>query len=277
MMATDRCPPVAGGPGWVPRVVATDLDGTLLDRDGRVGPRNRAAVEAARSAGALIVPVTGRPPRWLGPMRELLGSGPAVCANGALVVELADGAVLVEHRIESEVARAVVTALKDALGPTVGMAVERADGFAVEPAFHSREDAGVAAVGAIETLLDAPAIKLLARVEGAGADDVLAVARSVLADLPVEPTHSAGDGLVEVAAAGVSKASTVARVAAEVGAGPADVVAFGDMPNDVELLAWAGWGVAVGAAHPEVCAVADEVTGPDEPDGVAVVLDRLFA
>jgi hydroxymethylpyrimidine pyrophosphatase-like HAD family hydrolase len=88
----------------------------------------------------------------------------------------------------------------------------------------------------------------------------------------------AGLGFVEICPPGVDKASGLAVVAAALGVDPADVLVFGDMPNDLPMFAWAGWGrVAVGNAHPSVRALADEVTGSNDEDGVAVWLDRLLA
>jgi hydroxymethylpyrimidine pyrophosphatase-like HAD family hydrolase len=98
----------------------------------------------------------------------------------------------------------------------------------------------------------------------------------VLADQDLEVTYSSNSGLIEVSAAGVTKAAGLAWVCAHLEV-PADkVVAFGDMPNDVPMLTWAGHGVAMANAHDELLAVADEVTAPNSEDGVAQVLERWF-
>jgi len=98
----------------------------------------------------------------------------------------------------------------------------------------------------------------------------------VVADELASLTHSSREGLLEISAAGVTKASTLTAVCAQHGFGPEDVVAFGDMPNDLPMLAWAGHSVAVGNAHPEVLHAVDEVTASNDDDGVAQVLERLF-
>jgi hydroxymethylpyrimidine pyrophosphatase-like HAD family hydrolase len=122
-----------------------------------------------------------------------------------------------------------------------------------------------------------PVSKLLGRREGMGADELLALARAVVGESVATLTHSSIDGLLEISALGVTKASTLAGLLDDRGLGAADVVAFGDMPNDIELLSWAGLGVAVANAHADVLAVADEITASNNDDGVAVVLERLFA
>ena len=93
-----------------------------------------------------------------------------------------------------------------------------------------------------------------------------------------ESTNSSSSGMAEVSALGVTKASGLAWVAERCGVAAVDVVAFGDMPNDLPMFGWAGWSrVAVANAHPEVLAMADEVTVGNDEDGVAVYLDRLLS
>src|SRR3954453_3962624 len=222
-----------------PRVVATDLDGTIVRSDGTISPRTRSALTAAESAGAMVVIVTGRPPRWLQGIAEETGHrGLAICANGALVYDLHTEQVLESHPLAVADARRLV-----------------AD---------------------IEVLLSAPVAKLLARHEQMGSDELLARARAVVGEQLATLTHSSADGLLEISAAGISKASTLETVCAERGLRAADAVAFGDMPNDLPMLAWAGRSVAVANAPPEVLAVADEVTASNDDDGVALVLERWF-
>jgi Cof subfamily protein (haloacid dehalogenase superfamily) len=259
-------------------VVATDLDGTVVRSDGTISPRTRDALTAARDAGALIVVATGRPPRWLTGIAEATGhSGIAVCANGALTYDLATEQVVGYRQLDIDVVRTVMERLRADV-PGVAFAIERVDGqFAHEPDYHPRwepEDSTI--IGDLEPVFDVPVSKLLGRVEGAGSDDLLAMARAVIPEGVANLTHSSIDGLLEVMACGVSKATTLEQLIAEHGLTARDVVAFGDMPNDVEMIAWAGHGVAVANAHPEVLAIANEVTGTNDADGVAQVLERLF-
>jgi hydroxymethylpyrimidine pyrophosphatase-like HAD family hydrolase len=130
-------------------------------------------------------------------------------------------------------------------------------------------------MGPVEELVAAGVVKLLARHEGMGADELLAAAHRSVGALGTL-THSSTDGLLEISATGVSKATGLASLAEEHGIGAADVVAFGDMPNDLPMLAWAGRGIAVANAHAEVLALADEVTGSVEDDGVAAYLSQWF-
>lgn len=262
------------------RLVATDLDGTIVRRDQTIAERTIAALHACAGAGVDVVFVTGRPPRWMRQVAEATGhTGTAVCANGALVWDLA-----VERTVRAkEIGADVVLEVADRLGaalPGIAFAVESLQGFRHTPAYVPRWDAARDhLVGELPDLLaDAPGVvKLLARLEGGSSDAMLAVARHVLDGL-ARPTHSnAADGLLEVSAPGVSKASTLAELAADRGIAASEVVAFGDMPNDLEMLAWAGVGYAMADGHPDAVAAADDVAPPCEEDGVAQVLEQLLA
>ncbi len=124
-------------------------------------------------------------------------------------------------------------------------------------------------------LFGRPASKLLGRHFGYSCDELLALAEPAVDGL-VSVTHSNGKGLIEASAFGVSKASVVAELAAEHGIGPESVLAFGDMPNDLPLLTWAGTSCAVANAHPDVLAAATHVIGSNDDDGVAEYLERLY-
>ena len=260
-------------------LVACDLDGTIVRRDGSVTRRTVAALEACERVGMRVVFVTGRPPRWMGPIADATGRhGVAVCANGAIVYDLAAQRVLRTRAIPGdtvhEVARIVARAV-----PGGAFAVETLDGFMREPAYRPRRGFVDVPVGTLDQLLTgaAPVVKLLYRVESGVADDMLAAARAALEGI-AEPVHSDGtSGMLEIAAAGVSKASTLAELAAADGIGPQDVIAFGDMPNDVPMLLWAGTGYAMAGGHPEAVAAAGRTAPPCEDDGVAQVLERLLA
>jgi Cof subfamily protein (haloacid dehalogenase superfamily) len=261
-----------------PAVVATDLDGTVVRSDGTISARTKAALGRAAEAGALVVIVTGRPPRWLGGIADATGHhGLAICANGALVYDLATETVIGSRPIDADVVRRLMVELRAAV-PDIGFAIERVDGqFAHEPDYHPRwTPEPNTVVGDLDAVMTAPISKLLAREEGVGSDDLLARASEVIVDGVASLTHSSIDGLLEISAAGVTKATTLAEVIARRGLGATDVIAFGDMPNDAAMLTWAGHGVAVANAHPDVLAVVDEVTASNDEDGVAVVLERLF-
>jgi Cof subfamily protein (haloacid dehalogenase superfamily) len=261
-----------------PKLVACDLDGTLLRSDGTVDERTRDAVALAEAAGALFVICTARPARWMSPLAEALGHrGIAICANGAVVWDLHTEIALETFPFEPAVAREVVARLRAEL-PESAWAVEHVGGFGHEPSYFSRwpipQDA---AVGAVEALVEEPAVKIMLRHDHLLADALVERARAVVGHL-AELTHSnSGDGLLEISAAGVSKATTLARLCAEHRVARDHVIAFGDMPNDLPMLEWAGHAVAVANGHPDVVAAADEVTTSNDDAGVARVLERVFA
>lgn len=257
---------VRGGAG-IFRLAAIDLDGTLLRSDGTIGERTKRAVRETRLD---IVLVTARGPLTMRAIAEELGtSGTAICSNGALVVDLATRAIVRQRLLETEVALRLVHELRERL-PGIRFAVEH-EGFAHEPGFSAWNwtpppETRVADV--VELLAD-PATKLILRHAEHDTVAIQELAREIAGDgLTVV---ASGSEAVEVTAAGVNKATAVA----ELGVPPEQVVAFGDYPNDIPLLTWAGLGVAMGNAHGDVLAIADEVTATNDEDGVALVLERL--
>jgi len=261
----------------IPAMVVTDMDGTLLGADSRVSARNAAALARAADAGARVVIATGRPVCWLGPVIDAGFSGTAVCMNGAVVYDIAAGSVLSSTVLEPPVMRGFVDDL-DVLALEYALAVERvgvtAEDFWAEPAYvHPWDDGEYRRIGRAD-LLAGPAAKLLVRY-GRESGALLDAARAVSGER-VAVTYSSDDGLIEVAAAGVTKGAALSVLAEGWGIDAADVVAFGDMPNDLEMLRWAGMSVAMANAHPEVAAVAAEVGPHHDEDGVALVLERWF-
>jgi Cof subfamily protein (haloacid dehalogenase superfamily) len=264
----------------LPRAVATDLDGTLLRSDGTLDARTLRALQRfeASATHPLVVLCTARPARWLAPLAAAAGRhGVVVCANGGVIWSVHDEAVVDQFPLTVEVAREVVARLRAVL-PEGAWAVERAEVFAREPGYTARwpvPDDTV--VGAIDALLSVPPVKLMLRHPHLAVADLAARAREHVGHL-VEVTYSSSDdALLEISAAGVSKASALAGLCLARGIAPEEVIAFGDMPNDLPMLAWAGYGVAVANAHPEVLAAADEVTAANDDCGVAQVLERILA
>lgn len=261
------------------RLIATDLDGTIVRADGSVSPRTAAAFAAARERGVEIILVTGRPTRWLAGLRPALGRlGTAICSNGAVVYD-DDAHRIIEASVLEVDAVVEARARVLALAPDAAFAAETLTGLHLEPGFVKNRSS---AEGVPERDFDADAlaaegvVKLLARRSGGTCGEFDELVRPVLGGL-VALTHSApGIPLVEMAAPGVDKAVTLARHAARLGIDPVDVVAFGDMPNDVGMLDWAGTGFAVGAAQPAVSAVADHVIGTVEEDSVAQAIEGLL-
>jgi len=263
-----------------PQLVACDLDGTVVRTDGTISPRTRDALAGVEDSGAALVFVTGRPPRWMHPVAEQTGHrGLAICANGALVYDLHQERVVESFLLDAATLREAIHTLREQI-PGAAFAVEYETSFAHEQSYVLRWDVGSPSVEIVDVdrLMDRPAAKLLMRHEGRDADDLLAVARDVVEDL-VEVTHStrSGPGLIEVSALGVSKASTLARLCEQLGVTAEGVLAFGDMPNDLPMLAWAGTAYAMANAHPDVLQAVDRHTASNDEDGVAAVLERVFS
>ncbi|MEV4627643.1 HAD family hydrolase [Micromonospora sp. NPDC049523] len=263
-----------------PRLIATDLDGTLLRGDRTVSVRTADALELAAAAGARVVLVTGRPIRWLrGVYDQLREAVPAICANGAVVYDPVEDLVLRADPLAPDLLAEVARRLRAEV-PGVRLAVEITDGRQMrhEVDWPLRWDGDMREIRSIESpeeLFSVPAVKLLARAGTQDPDVFVKVVAGAVAGL-AEATHSSSSGLVEISAAGVTKAAGLAWFCARHGVTADQVVAFGDMPNDLPMLAWAGRAVAVANAHPSVVAVADVVVGSNDADGVAVYLESLF-
>ncbi|MFJ3216392.1 HAD family hydrolase [Kitasatospora sp. NPDC086801] len=260
-----------------PRLVATDLDGTIVRGDRTVSARTVAALARVERAGGLVVLVTGRPPRLMGEIAAAFGHrGVAICSNGAFGYDMRTRAVIAENPIPVDVLGESARRLREAV-PGIGLAVE----YAQELAGDAHYEAGAwDADTTVQRLDDArlfgrPAPKLIGRHPELSADELLALARPVLGEL-VTVYHANGERLVEAVAKGVSKAAALGELARRRGITREQAVAFGDMPNDLPMMAWAGTSYGVANAHPEVLATVDHVIGSNDEDGVAAVLEGLF-
>lgn len=259
-----------------PRLVATDLDGTLVRSDGTVSDRTRDVLVAVEELGVPVVFVTGRPLRWTEVVFQYVGShGIAVVSNGALVWDVERDEPRATKSIDPATALEVSELIRAAV-PGTTFAVESLDGIDLEPGFMERATLPAGARRApVAELFDRPALKLLARHEELGPDDFWELAEKAVEGRLVI-TRSSTTALLEISAPGVTKASTLAEVSAELGVGGADVIAFGDMPNDIPMLAWAGTSYAMANAHPSVLAAADHVAPDHDEDGVAQVLAGVY-
>jgi Cof subfamily protein (haloacid dehalogenase superfamily) len=267
-----------------PGLVASDVDGTLLDPDERVAERTRRAVAAVVASGVPFVLATGRPPRWIPPVVEGLGYAPlAVCGNGAVIYDSAADRVVDTRSLEVG-ALVRLAQLCYRLLPGCGLAAERVGRSAHDaatPQFVSTPEYRHAWLNAdhtevsLDEVLDAPAIKLLVRAASLTSEQMRRLVEPHLDGL-ADLTYSSDNGLIELAAPGVSKATGLAQVTAILGVPLHRVVAFGDMPNDIAMLQAAGHGVAMGNAHVDVRTIADEITASNADDGVAKVLERWW-
>ncbi|HKA69971.1 MAG TPA: HAD family hydrolase [Actinomycetes bacterium] len=261
---------------WRPAIVATDLDGTIVRPDGAISARTRAALSLVEDAGSWLVLVTGRPQRWLAPIAEQTAHrGLAICSNGALFYDLHTETVLEAHLLTPKQLSDLCHTMRSEL-PELTFAVEYGDRFAHEPHYPVRFPGPDLRTVDLTELCALPAVKLLARHADMDPDTLLLRARSVAGHLG-ELTHSSRDGLLEISAPGVSKASGLARFCAERGVDAREVLAFGDMPNDLPMLTWAGRAYAMANAHPQVLQEVSRVAPSVYDDGVAVVLEELFS
>ena len=258
------------------RLVATDLDGTLLGKDGVCSQRTRAVLAAVEDAGIQVVMVTARPPRWLHGLADVVGGhGLELCANGAFVYDVRSRQVLREHCLEGAVVERIALDLRKAL-PGIVFAVETRIGFSRELGYlDDYTTPSDASAVTIEGLLDPLPGKILARCGGMAADLLHAVIYDVVGDRAVV-SYSGATGLAEISAAGVTKAAALGDWCATHGIDSADVIAFGDMPNDLPMLTWAGRSFGVANAHPDVLAMVDEVCASNDEHGVAQVLEALL-
>ena len=287
-------------------MIASDLDGTLLLSDGSVGSRTRESLERLSQSEVDLIIVTGRPPRWISPVVEMTGHrGVGIAGNGAVVLDLADGHVTeVFAMTEAEALESVdrlrthipgiTFAIERArlggrLSPTGGTSYDALDATLADPTEFALAD-GYAPrwpvpanthVAPIEELVaGGDVVKILARPgSGAAIDPELfyELGLQAIGDL-AEVTHAGyGDSLIELSARGVTKATTLARVAAAEGHGPYHVVAAGDGPNDMPMLAWAGTSYAMANARPEVKAIATHELPSNDDEGVADLIDAVLA
>jgi Cof subfamily protein (haloacid dehalogenase superfamily) len=260
----------------LPGLVATDLDGTLVRSDGSISERTREVLAAVEARGVPVVFVTGRPLRWSEEVFEHVGDhGLAIVSNGGLVWDVATDEPRLRRDLDPETTRRVIAELHAAV-PGSTFAVETMAGIEFSTDFRERYAVPEGARRVpLDELVTGPVVKLLARHEELAPQDYWDAAAAVLGDL-VTITWSSSTTLLEISAAGVTKASTLALVAEGLGVAAGDVVAFGDMPNDLPMLEWAGTSYAMANAHPSVLAVADHVAPSNDEDGVAAVLARLF-
>jgi Cof subfamily protein (haloacid dehalogenase superfamily) len=263
------------------RLIATDLDGTLLRPDRSVSERTRAALARAQAQGIVVVLATARPPQATRLFAEQVGiTGQAICSNGAILYDVTRDVLLGHYPLDAGTARGLILALREAL-PGVCFALVQGRDFACEPDYASTarvEDHGrlleEMRLGDALDLLDVPLTKLVVRHPKQLPLDVLAIVQSLeLAGF--EATHS-GAPFLEIVAANVTKAWALAALCDQLGIDASEVVAFGDAPNDAAMLRWAGRGVAVANAYPAALEAADEITLSNEEDGVAVVVERLL-
>jgi Cof subfamily protein (haloacid dehalogenase superfamily) len=259
------------------RLLASDLDGTLLRSDGTLSRRTVVAIQRAVAAGIRLVLATARPPRWVDPVAAKLACHPlAICSNGALIYDADARQLIAEHSIPPELAAHVLRRLRAEFDGMV-IAVEIGMRYGQEPDYVAQWPVPPdALIAKADRLVAEPVAKLIVRHREPGDHWALVDrARRAVGDL-VEVTSSGPEAPIEIAALGVSKAFALGLLANQLAVHRDEVLAFGDMPNDVPMLEWAGRSVAPTNAHPDVLAVADQTTLDNDSDGVAVVIEDLL-
>ncbi len=264
------------------KLIATDLDGTLLRPGEIVSERNRQALQRAQEAGATVVLVTGRPPRTMRSIaRDAGATGLAICSNGAVIYDLSHETIVDHWTIAPEIVSRLVVQLREA-APGVLFALEFGLHTGREPGYPAPRRLPQTPAVVQEVLIDdalvlcrQPAVKLIALHQDMTTEALLEIATRVAGETALA-TYS-GVGFIEISAAGIHKAWALEKLCARLGIQAEEVIAFGDMPNDLPMLAWAGHGVAVSNAHPDVLEQANEITLSNIEDGVAAVLERLIA
>ncbi len=259
-------------------LIATDLDGTLLRGDDTHSDRSVDALALAAAAGAQHLVVTGRPAPRVRPLLDALGStGLAVCGQGAQLYDAGADRLLWSITLDRELAETALGKIEAEVGQ-VYAAVDQdgVDGLTlIEPGYLMPHPTLPAVrVARRGDLWCEPISKVLLRHPTLSDDELAATARAVVGSLAT--VTMSGPGTVELQPCGVTKATGLALAADHLGLGAHETIAFGDMPNDIPMFDWAAHGVAMANAHPELKAVADEITLSNEDDGIAVVLERLF-
>jgi hypothetical protein len=259
-----------------PRLVATDLDGTLLDDEGRLSDRTQDVLRRVQELGVRVVIVTARPLRWMDELWGQVGGGRGVgiVSNGAITYDIAGREVLELDGIPAEVGLPMVDAIREA-APGTAVALECLGGYRHEPAYVDLHPTPPdMRVGELAELWDEPAVKVLAQHLTLAPDDFRARVIDAVGEAAT-PTWTI-DRLMEISAAGVTKGGALSALCERLGVAPEEVVAFGDMPNDLAMLTWAGTSYAVANGHESVLAAADHVAPRNSEDGVAVTLARVF-
>ncbi|SMX79682.1 HAD family hydrolase [Brevibacterium linens] len=257
-------------------LVASDIDGTLLLNWKPISTATIDAIHRCQDAGIPFVPVTGRPMRWLAPIAEQIPDlGRVVCLNGAVVYDIASQSIVDAHTIDAQSLTEIIAAVR-VDHPEARFAYETLNGGFIDREFVTGRPREARIIDDVSELAGEDVVKVLVRLATSDSQ-----AMHDLIDPLVDGTCHASfsepdNGLVELAPFGITKAKTLEDLCDHLAVGRSQVMAFGDMPNDVEMLSWAGHGVAMGNALGSVKAIAAAVTDEVDDDGVARYLDAVL-
>ena len=257
-------------------LVASDIDGTLLAEWQPISAATIDAIHRCQDAGIPFVPVTGRPIRWLAPIAEQIPDlGRVVCLNGAVIYDIAAQSVVSAHTLDHRIVEEIVSSIT-AAHPQAHFAYETLTGGLIDREFVTRRPRQAEVIDDVAELAVHDVVKVLVSI---GTKDSQSL-HDLLGPLVTETCHASfsdpENGLVELAPAGITKAQTLESLCEHLGVRRSQVMAFGDMPNDIEMLSWAGHGVAMGNALGSVKEIAAAVTDSVADDGVARYLNAVL-
>ena len=265
--------------GKRPKLIGTDLDGTIVAHYGFISERTKIAFTAAYKAGIHMYFVTGRPIRWMVEIKENFNFGTSICANGAMLYDFINQKILEQWLFSPESQLETINRLREVI-PSVNFAVEIDEQFHREKDYLARWDTGIDDVGVnkIEEVINKPALKMLARCGDASmsSDEMMSAATKALVGIATVTHSNSTDSLLEISADGVSKGETLSKIAARHGLTAEDCVTFGDNPNDFSMLSWASRSWAMADGHPDLMNYAKFQTDAHQEDGVAKVIERLL-
>ena len=258
---------------WRPKLVALDVDGTLVDGMNVMSPAVRESVRAIRESGIETVITTGRAIPGVLNTAGLLGfdDAYAIASNGAIVFTYDPVEILNLVTFDaSEAVRRVLEHVPDALVAVEDIGV----GYRLNKPFPDGEINGTMKVETVESLISEPVTRVVIRAPDHSQEEFAKLVDDLgLADTNYYIGYTAW---LDLAPEGVSKAFGLTYLCDHLGLDAADVLAVGDGNNDIEMLAWAGRGVAMGNGPAALLAVADHVTGTVEEDGLAAELQRYL-
>lgn len=261
-------------PGWRPRLVAFDIDGTLVDRFDQLPDPILEAVQLVLAAGVPVVLATGRSWHSTRDLFDRLGlpAGPAVCSNGAVIVSYPPERIVKAITFDP---REVIDKVEEFAPGTLIAVEEIGVGYRLNGHFPGGDLTGEMIIEDARQLGSRPVTRIILRDPSASDSDFIQLAEHL--GLHGVTYFVGWSAWLDIAPQGVNKATALAEVAAELGITAADVLAFGDGRNDLEMLRWAGRGVAIGEAPVEVRTAADVVADLFADGGPVAELRQWFA
>lgn len=259
------------------RLIATDLDGTLLRPDKTISQYTYTILQRIQTAGIVVVLISARPPRVVRKIAQEIGiAGLAICCNGAITYDLNQEMVVQHAPLSPKLALRLIQRLRQEL-PGLSFACESPSQFKCEPHYlrlcstPKHKQSAFHVTDAL-AFCNEPLTKLIALHPNYSPEELGRLTAHITGE-EASVVHS-GAPFIEISAAGVTKAWALAKLCDQLGITAQEVMAFGDMPNDLSMLQWAGHAVAVANAHPQVQHAVNEITYSNAEDGVALVLER---